>query len=106
MIPEQVFHQILALGEAWRVRRVDYVEPESKVLIQVEETAALWGSQSCPHCRGKLVRGYDHAPERRWRHLNVCQLQSEIVCALPRGQCQACRKFTPCLRLGRAAVAV
>jgi transposase-like protein len=38
------------------------------------------------------VRGYDHAPERRWRHLNVCQLQSEIVCALPRGECQSCRK--------------
>ena len=26
MIPERVFHQILALGEAWRVTTVDYVE--------------------------------------------------------------------------------
>lgn len=25
MIPEKVFHQILALGDAWRVSRVDYV---------------------------------------------------------------------------------
>jgi len=39
------------------------------------------------------VRGYDHAPERRWRHLNVCQLQTEIVCALPRGECLDCRKI-------------
>jgi transposase len=39
------------------------------------------------------VVGYDHAPERRWRHLNVCQLESEIVCALPRGQCKACQKI-------------
>lgn len=93
MIPEQVFQQILALGEAWRVSRMDYVEAESKVLIRVEETPALWPQESCPHCGHKTVRGYDHAPERRWRHLNVCQLQSEIVCALPRGECQSCRKI-------------
>jgi hypothetical protein len=29
MIPEKVFHQILGLGDAWRVSRVDYVEKES-----------------------------------------------------------------------------
>lgn len=92
MIPEKVFHQILALGEAWRVRQVEYLEKESKVLIQVEETPKLWAAESCPHCPSKLVGGYDHAPERRWRHLNVCQLNSEIVCALPRGQCRQCRK--------------
>lgn len=92
MIPEKVFHQILALGEGWRVSRVDYVEKESKVLIRVEETAALWGDEICPHCNSKTVGGYDHAPERRWRHLNVCQLQSEIVCPLPRGQCRRCQK--------------
>ena len=92
MIPEKVFQQILALGEAWRVKRMDYVEQESKVLIRVEDTPALWKQESCPHCHCKSVRGYDHAPERRWRHLNVCQLQSEIVCALPRGECRDCRK--------------
>ena len=92
MIPEKVFHQILALGETWRVNRVDYVEKESKVLIRVEETPALWATESCPHCNSKTVGGYDHAPERRWRHLNVCQLESEIVCSLPRGQCKQCQK--------------
>jgi transposase len=92
MIPEKVFQQILALGEAWRVKRMDYVEQESKVMIRVEDTPALWKQESCPHCNCQSVRGYDHAPERRWRHLNVCQLQSEIVCALPRGECQDCRK--------------
>jgi len=29
MIPEKMFQQILALGEAWRVNRMDYLEPES-----------------------------------------------------------------------------
>ena len=92
MIPEKVFHQILALGDAWRVTTVDYVAKERKVNIHIEETAQLWGKEQCPHCRCHQVRGYDHAPERRWRHLNVCQLESEIVCALPRGQCKECRK--------------
>ena len=92
MIPEKVFHQILALGDAWRVTTVDYVEQERKVSIHIEETPQLWAREQCPHCRCHQVGGYDHAPERRWRHLNVCQLESEIVCALPRGQCKGCRK--------------
>jgi transposase len=92
MIPEQVFHRILLLGEEWRVSAVDYVEKASQVLIRVEETPKLWQAQRCPHCQGKSVTGYDHAPERRWRHLNVCQLESEIVCSLPRGQCKECQK--------------
>jgi transposase len=92
MIPEKMFHSLLALGESWRIKQVEYVEKEGKVLIRVEETAALWRAEKCPHCSRSPVRGYDHAPERRWRHLNVCQLQSEIVCALPRGECQACHK--------------
>lgn len=92
MIPEKVFHQILALGDAWRVARVDYSEKESKVVIQVEETVGLWPEEVCPNCGAKSVRGYDHAPERRWRHLNVFQLESEIACRLPRGQCQRCQK--------------
>ena len=92
MIPEKVFQRILVLGDGWRVQQVDYVEKASKVVIRLEETPALWASESCPHCEAKAVGGYDHAPERTWRHLNVCQLQSEIVCALPRGQCKRCQK--------------
>jgi transposase len=92
MIPEKAFHQILALGEAWRVSRVDYLDKEREVNIQVEETSAVWAGQQCAHCASKSVRGYDHAPERQWRHLNVCQLESKIVCALPRGQGGGCGK--------------
>ena len=92
MIPEKVFQKILVLGDGWRVRSVEYVEKEAKVLIRIEETPALWTRESCPHCQSKPVACYDHAPQRTWRHLNVCQLQSEIVCALPRGRCKACQK--------------
>ena len=92
MIPEKMFQQVLALGEAWRVVRMDYLEKEQKVLLRVEDTPAVWAQERCPHCQGLSVGGYDHAPERRWRHLNVCQWQSEIVCAPPRGQCKTCQK--------------
>lgn len=92
MIPEKVFHQILALGENWQVTAVDYAQKELKVSIRVTETSMLWAAESCPQCGSHSVGGYDHAPERRWRHLNVCQLESEIVCALPRGQCRDCHK--------------
>jgi transposase len=81
----------IELREVWRANRMDYVAAEGKVLIRVAETSALWAQEKCPHC-GPAVRGYDHALEWRWRHLNVCQLQSEIVCALPRGECRPCRK--------------
>lgn len=92
MIPEKMFQQLLALGEAWQVTSMDYLEKEQKVVIRVKETAALWPTEKCPDCHRPTVRGYDHAPERRWRHLNICQLQTEIACALPRGECQECRK--------------
>ena len=92
MIPEKVFHQILALGEAWQGTTVDYAKKERQVSIVVQETPRLWAAERCPHCQGQEVRSYDHAPQRRWRHLNVCQLESELVCALPRGRCSSCRK--------------
>lgn len=59
MIPEKMFHQILLLGEEWRVSAVDYVEKESQVRIRVEETPALWKAQSCPQCNSRQVAGYD-----------------------------------------------
>src|ERR1035437_2893352 len=95
MIPEKVFQQRLALGETWRVACRACQEKEQRVLIRVEATPALWQPESCPPCGHKTVRGYDPAPERHWRHLNLCRLQSEIVCALPRGEGQDCRRIYP-----------
>jgi hypothetical protein len=57
MIPEKMFHSILALGEEWRIKQVDYVAKESKVLIRVEETPGLWKTERCPHCQAKTVSG-------------------------------------------------
>jgi len=58
MIPGKMFQQVLALGEAWQVVRMDYLEKEQKVLIRVADTPALWAQEQCPHCQGKSVGGY------------------------------------------------
>ena len=91
MIPEKVFQQILILGDAWEVFTVDYEATQRKVFIRVRETPRLWPAAHCPKCNAQSVAGYDHVPERQWRHLNVCQLDSAIVCALPRGRCRECQ---------------
>ena len=92
MIPEQVFQKILRLGDGWRGPRMDYVEAQHTMGIQIQETPGLWAGERRPHCQAAGVRCDDHAPARRWRPLNVCQLQSDIVCELPRGQCPQCQK--------------
>jgi hypothetical protein len=102
MIPEKLFEQLLVLGNGWRVKAVDYVEAERKVLIRVEDTPQLWASQKCLQCSSASVGGYDHAPERSWRHLNVCQLESEIVSALPRGNAGIVKACSRCGHPGKA----
>ena len=57
MIPEKVFQQILVLGEAWRVARMDYQEKEQRMIIRVEETPALRKQESCPRCQHKVGHG-------------------------------------------------
>jgi transposase len=91
MIPEKVFQQILCLGDGWKVRAVEYEQAARRVEIHLEETPKLWSHEQCAKCGRHPVGGYDHVPERTWRHLNVCQLGAVIRCSLPPGQCKTCR---------------
>jgi transposase len=92
MIAEQVFHQLLNLGECWEVRGVDYEAEASRFVIVIRETEKLWPAQVCPQpqCRQRSVTCYDHANTRSWRHLDVFGKRSEILCAVPRGRCARC----------------
>src|ERR1039458_7639657 len=89
MIPEKLFQQLLVLGEAWRVKSVDYVEQESKVVIRIEERPQLWANQKCTHCEAAAVAGYDHAPERSWgrNSLSETRPQNSIQGAAMRFRC-------------------
>jgi len=42
MIPENVFQQILMLGEEWKVQAVEYQDKERQIVIKVSETSKLW----------------------------------------------------------------
>jgi transposase len=82
--PEEVFHRLLGLGEAWRVVSTEFEEKNNTFVIAVEETPKLWEEES-----GRLeqkVTCYDHVEPMQWRHLNVFNKESVIVCALPRGR--------------------
>ena len=84
MTPEQLFHELLGLGQQWRVSRCEYTFDEG-VRLWVEETERLWVGESV--AAGHPVTCYDHVGEEMvWRHLNVFEHRCEIHCRLPRGQ--------------------
>lgn len=87
MQPEQMFEQLLSLGDEWAVTRVklDGEGLGREVVIEVQERPALWKKLRCPETGGE-VTCYDHTEELSWRHLNVFEYRCEIRCRLPRAK--------------------
>lgn len=65
---EALFHQLLGLGESWRVESLRLDPGGETVEIRVRETPELW-KQGLLSQEGGTLRPYGHAEERRWRHL-------------------------------------
>jgi transposase len=84
MTPEETFHQLLGLGESWKVIRTEFEAKEQTFVICVQETDQLWVQES--ELQGQEVICYDHVEPMQWRHLNVFNKECVIVCALPRGR--------------------
>ena len=84
MTPEETFHQLLGLGQGWKVVRSEFEEKEQTFVICVQETDQLWPEESRRY--GQEVICYDHVEPMQWRHLNVFNKECVIVCALPRGK--------------------
>jgi transposase len=80
---EGTFHRLLGLNDGWRVLKATYDEAKGRFEIHVAETPKLWEQESAR--LQAEVRCYDHVPAMEWRHLNVFNKESVIVCALPRG---------------------
>lgn len=75
-----LFEHVLNFGPDWQVTKVEVSDASSRVDVHVEFT----GSKApCP-TTGQLLSIYDHREPRRWRHLNMMQYQTWIVCSLPR----------------------
>ena len=78
-----LYQQILGLNSNWQVREVKLKMQAVKVEIFVEY---IKETLDCPEC-GKTCPGYDKGKERRWRHLDTCQMQTIIYSQLPRIEC-------------------
>ena len=84
MRDRDLYARILGLTAPWSVKDVelDLAGDEVRVLVEVGSDAKL----SCPTC-GRTCGRYDRR-ERRWRHLDTCQLRTVIVADLPRVTCE------------------
>lgn len=79
-----LYQQILGLSDPWRVEEVVLDTSRGCVeILVVHEEGVEW---KCPHCDRRL-KGYDHAQERSWRHLDTCQFKTLLRARVPRVQC-------------------
>jgi transposase len=82
---EQHYGRLLGLEEPWVVEAVNLELAAQRVEIRLraQVNTREW---SCPEC-GKLSALYDHAPERRWRHLDTMQFETVLVARIARVNC-------------------
>jgi transposase len=83
MRDRDLYARILGLSAPWSVKDVelDLAGDEVRVIVEVAADAKL----CCPSC-GKPCGRYDRR-ERRWRHLDTCQLRTVLVAQVPRVDC-------------------
>lgn len=78
---------LLGLAEGWRVVDVELELDRQRVVIRLEDNPQV--PVSCPEC-GQSCPRHDHAPERRWRHMDTMQFVTVLVAATPRSKCSQC----------------
>src|SRR5215813_7580846 len=82
---EQHYCRLLGLEEPWVVATVDLDLAAQRVEIRLGAQVDTRGLK-CPEC-GKWTALYDHAPERRWRHLDTMQFETVLIARIPRVNC-------------------
>ena len=58
--------------------------PAEEIQVRVEHPAGT--KFCCPECQKELAC-YDHAEDRRWRHLDSCQYKTILIGRVPRVDC-------------------
>lgn len=79
MFTENFFKILLSLEEGWYVKSVTSDVGQGEVYIEVECLLKVIEDEE-----GNMCRVYDHAPLRKWRHLDTMQYKTYISCRLPR----------------------
>lgn len=80
----EFYQQILGLTSPWRVADVKLDTTAQQVDIHVDHPEGT--NFCCPEC-GIELACYDHAPARRWRHLDTMQFKTILHAAPPRVNC-------------------
>jgi transposase len=81
---ESFYKQLLDLGDRWTVTEARLEAGSGEVVLNIEHDG---NGHVCPEC-GRPATLHDHAPMRRWRHLDTCQMQTIIESRLPRVRCE------------------
>jgi len=79
-----LFTKILGLHPPWFIKQVAVKEKEQRIDIFVDHEPHI--RVKCPVCN-TFYGLYDHAPERVYRHLDTCQMQTFIHVRPPRVNC-------------------
>jgi len=84
MDDKKLYTKLLKLESPWFVTEVSYNEPEQRIDIYVDHESDI--RARCPVC-DRFYSVYDHAPERIFRHLDTCHMQTYVHVRLPRVHC-------------------
>jgi transposase len=80
------YRLLLGLDAAWEVSKVTLSLEEKRVEIALQHAG---GKVTCPDC-GADCSLADHAPARKWRHLDTMQFETVLIAKTPRANCTAC----------------
>ena len=84
MDDKKLFTKILGLEPPWFIKKVVLNEKKQSIDIYIDHGTDI--QARCPEC-DKFCSIYDHAPERTYRHLNTCHMQTYVHVRLPRVNC-------------------
>jgi transposase len=85
-----LYEHILSIKAPWFVEHVELNEQENSVFVYL--SADKQQMHICPCC-GKAARQYD-SRQRKWRHLDTCQLRTIVIADIPRINCDKCGVLT------------
>jgi len=86
----QLYEQLLSLEPPWKVSEVQIDDNLEEIHVKITYNST---KAHCPEC-GKLCSLYDHREQRRWRHLDICQMKTILICRVPRLDCPEHGKLT------------
>jgi transposase len=84
MNDKNLYTQILGISSPWEVTKVDLNIEDEEIVIEISYKSA---KGICPEC-GTVCSVHDHREERRWRHLDSCQMRTYLVSKIPRIKCK------------------